>query len=350
MIGHKGQMMGKRSYEFSRRGMLAGLAATGAAAGTLGLSATANARSFPVFGKVVDEQPFARLEELGPGIWGVVSTPLNPDGSFNPAAIATLCNGGIIAGDEKVVAIDGSFQPAGAAWLAAQALKLTGRPVTDVIVTHFHADHTGGLAGYQQGAEGPDIIATAKTNQLIFDRYAGPKQTPEGSSFARSAIRPVMPTHIITDETSIISMNLGGRTIRLHPLKGHTPSDLAVHVEDEPVIFAGDLVWAGLFHNYVDAIPSHLTTSARQLLTDPKQTIVTGHGAIASTGDLGNYLNLLDLVEEKARASYTAGKTPAEGAAGFKVPASLGTWQLFNPRYYETAFEAWRRELAGETS
>lgn len=335
--------------KFSRRGILTSMAAS-AALGSAALTSASGARSFPPFGKVVEEQPFARIEEVGPGVWGVVSTPLNPDGSFNPAAVATLCNGGIIAGEDKVVAIDGSFRPEGAAWLAAQALRLTGKPVTDVIVTHFHADHTGGLAGYQSGATGPEIIATATTDRLIYERYAGAKQTPEGAQFARPAIRPVMPTRIITDETSIITMDLGGRTIRLHPLKGHTPSDLAIVVDDAPIIFAGDLVWAGLFHNYVDAIPSHLTTSVEHLLTDPKRTIVTGHGAIANAGDLSTYLDLLRLVEEKARASYEAGKTPAEGAADFVVPASLGTWQLFNPRYYETAFEAWRRELAGETS
>lgn len=341
--------MGDQDNGVSRRGMITGLAAAGATAGLLGLSSRSTARSFPTFGKVVDEQPFARLEELGPGIWGVVSTPLNPDGSFNPAAIATLCNGGIIAGEEKVVAIDGSFRPEGAAWLADQALKLTGKAVTDVIVTHFHADHTGGLAGYQQGASGPEIIATTTTNQLIFDRYAGARQTPDGSSFAQPAIRPVLPTRLITNDDAITSMDLGGRTIRLQPLKGHTPSDVAVHVNDAPVVFAGDLVWAGLFHNYVDAIPSHLSRSVALLLEDPSNVIVTGHGAIERAGNLRNYAALLNLVEEKARASYQAGKSPAEGAADFSVPASLGTWQLFNPRYYETAFEAWRRELAGET-
>lgn len=338
------------THSFSRRGLMTGLAATGAAVSLAAFSTASRARSFPAFGKVVDEQPFARLEEIGEGIWGVVSTPLNADGSFNPAAIATLCNGGIIAGEDKVVAIDGSFQPAGAAWLAELALKLTGKAVTDVIVTHFHADHTGGLAGYQQGAAGPNIIATATTNQLIVERYTGARQTPEGASFAQPAIRPVLPTRIMTNETETVTMDLGGRTITLHPLKGHTPSDVAIEISDAPVIFAGDLVWAGLFHNYVDAIPSHLSTSVRQLLADPQNTIVTGHGAIARAADLGNYINLLDLVEEKARASFEAGKTPAEGSADFLVPQSLGTWQLFNPRYYETAFEAWRRELAGETS
>lgn len=327
----------------SRRSLIAGVTA-GAAVAASGIGRATAQVGMP-YGKIVDEQPFARLEEIGPGIWGVVSTPLNPDGTFNPQAVATLCNGGIIAGTDKVVAIDGSFQPAGAAWLAAQAKRLTGKPVSDVIVTHFHADHTGGLAGYQQGAIGPEIIATQTTHDLIIERYAGAKQTPEGSEFAQPAIRPSLPTRIITNEVKSIRMDLGGRTIRMHPLSGHTPSDLAIHVEDEPVVFAGDLVWQGLFHNYVDAIPSALRTSVVHMLEHPENIIVTGHGAIARASDLGNYLSLLDLVEEKARVAHADGKSPAEGAAKFSVPDALGPWLLFNPRYYETAFNAWYKEL-----
>lgn len=327
----------------SRRSVIAGVAAGAAVAA--GIGSKSNAQVGVPLGKIVDEQPFARLEEIGPGIWGVVSTPLNADGTFNPQAVATLCNGGIIAGTDKVVAIDGSFQPAGAAWLSDQAERLTGKPVSDVIVTHFHADHTGGLAGYQKGATGPEIIATQTTHDLIIERYTGAKQSPEGSDFARPAIRPVLPTRLITDETKSIRMDLGNRAIRIHPLSGHTPSDLAIHVEDEPVIFAGDLVWQGLFHNYVDAIPSALRTSVVHTLKHPECIIVTGHGAIARADALGNYLSLLDLVEEKARMAHASGKSPAEGAAEFDVPESLGPWLLFNPRYYETAFNAWYKEL-----
>ena len=49
--------------------------------------------------------------------------------------------------------------------------------------------------------------------------------------------------------------DLGGRSLTLHPLSGHTPSDLAVDVDDQPVVFAGDLLWGGMFPNFVDAIP-----------------------------------------------------------------------------------------------
>lgn len=301
-----------------------------------------NAFGQGVLGETVADEPFARIEKIGPDIWAVVSKPVDASGNFNPQ---TLCNGGLIAGRDRVVAIDAFYQPEGAAWLSKFAQETLGRPITDVIVTHFHADHSAGLAGFQSGASGPDIISTETTRDLIYERLARTVRPLDGTPFSAPPIRPVLPNRILTNEQDDVQIDLGDRTITLSPKKGHTPSDLAIRVDDEPVIFAGDLVWAGFFHNYVDAIPSFLSVSARELLKDPQQTIVTGHGYIARARDLGNYLALLDLVEEKAKAAHTAGLGVEDGANSFDVPDSLGEWRLFNPSYYETAFKAWYREL-----
>ncbi|MGF1543243.1 MAG: MBL fold metallo-hydrolase [Parvularculaceae bacterium] len=324
--------MTDRLTAVDRRRFLAGAASLGAAA------AAPRARA----ADVVATTPFARIERLAPGVWAVISSPVNPDGSFNPQ---TLCNGGLVAGEDRVVAIDGYFQPAGAAWLQAQAEKLAGRRVTDVVVTHFHADHTGGLAGFFDGGEGPQIIATETTRKLIIERLSAPNDI-DGSPFAAPSIRPpVLPTQILSDEAKTLPFDIGGRTLTLDHKRGHTPSDLAVHVDD--TVFAGDLVWADYFHNYVDAIPSDLRRSAGDLLKDRKRTIVTGHGRLDTARNLAPYLDLLDHVEEKARAAHGAGKSVEDGAADFSVPETLGPWTLFNPRYYETAFRAWYRELDG---
>ena len=66
-------------------------------------------------GKVVQTEPWGRLEEVGPGMWAMVSTPLaGPRGSD---AWRTVCNGGIIAGRDEVLLIEAFATPGGAAWL-----------------------------------------------------------------------------------------------------------------------------------------------------------------------------------------------------------------------------------------
>lgn len=294
-------------------------------------------------GTVIDETDFAGLTQIGEGVWAVVSTPLDKDGNF--AHPQTLCNGGLIAGEDRVLAVDAFLQPAGAAWLSQKSLELTGKRPTDVVVTHFHADHSGGLAGYLNGTEGPEIIMTETTRQLIHERY-GVGRPQEGSAFSRPSTRVVGPTRIITDESQTVGVDLGGRTVTLEPLSGHTPSDIAIHLNDEPIIFAGDLVWGGFFHNYVDAIPSRLRTSVEKLLDKPDKLIVTGHGHIGSAKSLRNYLDLLIRVEEYAKAAHKKGQSAAEGAAQFTIPESLGNWHSFSNNYYEVAFSAWYKELA----
>ncbi|MCQ8185707.1 MBL fold metallo-hydrolase [Parvularcula maris] len=318
-----------------RRLFLVGSAAGLAAAGS------ASAHTAAQLGKTVATESFARLEELAPGVYAVVSTPIGKDGSFQTQ---TVCNGGLIVGEEKIVAVDAFLQPAGAAWLQGEAKRLTGRDITDVVLTHFHPDHSGGVAGYFRGGEGPNIYATETTRRIIIDRLSAPREV-EDSAFLQTGIIPVLPTRIIPDDAGTASLDLGGRSVTLDLKRGHTPSDVAIHVDDEPVTFAGDLVWKDFFHNYVDAIPTELRRSVGELLEDRSRMIVTGHGSLGKADSFGDYTGLLDHVEEQAKKAHKKGMEVSAAAKEFSVPKKLGEWRLFSPSYYETAFQAWYREL-----
>src|SRR5580765_2546201 len=76
-------------------------------------------------GTIVAREPFGNLEKIADGVWAMISTPLNGDRT-------TLSNGGIIAGRNAVLAIEGFNQPAGAQWLAGKARELTGKWPTHV--------------------------------------------------------------------------------------------------------------------------------------------------------------------------------------------------------------------------
>src|SRR5215216_6633901 len=81
-------------------------------------------------GAVVAREPFGNLEKVADGVWALISTPLNNDAT-------TVANGGIIAGRNGVLAIEGFNRPAGAQWLAGQARELTGRWPSHVVLTHY---------------------------------------------------------------------------------------------------------------------------------------------------------------------------------------------------------------------
>jgi glyoxylase-like metal-dependent hydrolase (beta-lactamase superfamily II) len=281
-------------------------------------------------GPVVAQEPFGRLERVADGIWALISTPLGGDRT-------TLANGGLIAGRAGVLAIEGFFQPAGASWLAQRARELTGRWPTHVVTTHYHADHVNGLAGYRENGAAPTIHATERTRDDALQRNRPAEE-------ARSA---ALRDAVLLPADAQSTLDLGGRTVRLIPRAGHTSSDLTIEIADPSLVFCGDLMWNGMFPNYVDAVPSELARAVRTLRRDRETRYVPGHGAMAGAPDLSRYEAMLDEIERSARKAHAAGISAADAGAAYALPESLGEWTLFGRAFFERAFAAWYRELAG---
>ncbi len=282
---------------------------------------------------IVEEQPWGRIEELGPGVWAVVSTPLAA------RDFTTICNGGIIAGQNRVLVVESFGSPSGGSWVAEQAMKLSGRPVTDVVITHFHGDHANGIEGFHGDDESPRIWRTAKTLELI-------EQTDQSRNIEASEIRKQMlasgPVVHASEPTSI---DLGGRSVTIHPRIGHTPSDVTVEIEDPSISFCGDLVWNGFFPNYRDTLPSQFATSLRALRRTDSTFYVSGHGALSDLTTVDLLIDIVDDIGEAAKKAHAKGLRAADAAAEYTLPSSAESWVLFGPNYFEVAMNAWYREL-----
>lgn len=274
--------------------------------------------------RVVAREPWGRLEAVAEGVWALVSTPLDGDRT-------TLCNGGIVAGRAGVVVVESFATDGGSRWMAEQARGLTGRWPTHVVVTHYHGDHTGGIRGAFESAD-VKLLSTAVTRDLTRDRNQGaPRELREGVQLLDTR----RPTEI----------DLGGRSVIVVPRRGHTDSDVSIEVADPAVVFCGDLVWNGMFPNYVDAVPSRLSENVRLLRAQASDTYVPGHGPLAASADLDRYITLLDDVEAAARRAVDDGVSAEAAGEAYRLPGSLGEWTLFNPRYFARAMDAWMKEL-----
>ncbi len=286
-------------------------------------------------GEVVTREPFGRLEKLADGVWALVSTPLE--------ARTTLSNGGIVAGTDGVLVVEGFASVEGAQWMAARALEFTGRRPTHVVLTHYHGDHSAGLAGYRNDADLPLVFHTSTTRELLQASLPGRE-----TGGAESPLATLSEAALIADAAEAVEVDLGGRVVHISGRAGHTPSDLTVRVDDPHVVFCGDLVWNGMFPNYVDAIPTRLWTACNELLTDERAIYVPGHGSLADYAETRTFLDVIENVGEAAQRAFERGLSAAQGAADYQLPESLGEWFMFSPQYYEVAFTAWHRELSRE--
>ena len=281
------------------------------------------------YGAVVAREPFGSLEKIADGVWALISNPLSGDRT-------TISNGGIIAGRNAVLAIEGFNQPQGAVWLAGKAKELTGKWPTHVALTHYHADHANGVAGYLTETDHPVVRSTGRTRDLVIERNK-PDDAPRVAAVRGATLLSA------TDATVL---DLGGRAVRVIPRLGHTDSDVSLELDDPSIVFCGDLFWNAMFPNFVDAIPTKLAASVHALRRSKDTLYVPGHGALGRAAEYDRHAAMLEEVERAARKAHAAGTTPADAGAAFALPPSLGEWQLFSKTFFQRAFEAWYKELS----
>lgn len=321
----------RRGRGVTRRGLLSGatgwvLAGAGAA---LLRDRPASAASSGVAETLAGS--WGEVTELADNVWAVESTPLAH------RDFKTVCNGGIVAGSERVLVIEAFAGPAGARWVAEAALQLTGRWPTDVVVSHYHGDHTGGLTGFQRGGRAPRLHGTRAT----LDRLVTADDSPD----ARERQAMISSASIVQEDADSV-LELGGGEAVFHPFDGHTASDLIVELPDRQLAFAGDLLWSGMIPNFVDARPIELSRTLRALRELGPRRYVPGHGALVEPRLLELNLELASFFEDVGRRSFEAGVGAADAAARTELPAPFDAWVAFSESYVERAIGAWHRALS----
>ncbi|ANM29463.1 hypothetical protein ABI59_07505 [Acidobacteria bacterium Mor1] len=275
-------------------------------------------------------QDWGWIEKLAEGVWSHISTP------FEQSDYTTVCNGGIIAGSRRVLAVESFQRPRGAAWLAECAKKLTGRWPTDFVVTHFHGDHVSGSSGYLESGQKPTMWLTKTTRDLIAegeDRREVKSLTSEVS--------------LLADE--VTDLDLGGRVVKLSATRGHTDSDVAIEVVDPNVVFAGDLVWNRLVPNYRDADPVALKQAVASLARESDTIYVPGHGVTASLKEFRLYQEFLDTMEDAARRAHGRGDSWEAAAKAYRLSGKFEDWFVFADSVMPAIFRAWYSALDGDT-
>ncbi|MEX2452076.1 MAG: MBL fold metallo-hydrolase [Rhodospirillales bacterium] len=205
------------------------------------------------------------LETVGDGIFVYVG----PEGDSN---------NGIIVTEEGVVSID-SFIRNYDGWMNAYK-KVSDRPVRLAINTHDDGDHfTMNHIFRRQGAF---IVAS----EVCRDRIDGKMH----DDFWIDDLKRRNPAlaHEASDPTELIphiglkeraTLKLAGEKIDLiHMGHGHCPGDMVVNFPERGVLFAGDLVFAGVHGRLKTADIGNLIVILDQLLEIPCETVVPGHG------------------------------------------------------------------------
>jgi len=285
------------------------------------------------------------IEKVADGVYGAIA---------RGRAILN-CNAVIFENANDLMIVDAHAAPSAVYALVAQIRReITQKPVRYVVTTHLHGDHTQGLPAYRSVAPKAEIVAGAKTRQLLGElgpsRLKGaveavPKaidgyreklaksKTAEEKSYyeemisqSRSFLEEMrnvgveMPDVTFADHMTIhdkahdLELSFRGR--------GHTAGDIVVFCPQKKAIASGDLLHS-FFPTIGDGYPRDWPATLQSMSELEFVHVVGGHGGPHHSkerlGQLKSYFE--EMIEIAGRAKKDS--VPLPRLLETVTPASL---------------------------
>jgi glyoxylase-like metal-dependent hydrolase (beta-lactamase superfamily II) len=225
---------------------------------------------------------------------------------------------GLVVGSERAVVVDTRGSEVQGREVVEDVARLAlPVPVTVVVNTHVHYDHTFGNRAFDAAT----IHAHERVGQTfdadaerLKDRFRADPEPGPDASYSAEDVRDLLDTvprgPDVTFATTA-SVDLGDRVVHLaHAGRGHTDGDIRIWVPDAGVVFLGDLIeesadpslgsdswpldWAATLDRHLSAIP-------------PDAVVVPSHGTLVDTAFVARQRDEMAALAEVIRERQAAG-------------------------------------------
>jgi glyoxylase-like metal-dependent hydrolase (beta-lactamase superfamily II) len=219
---------------------------------------------------------------------------------------------GAVSGPQWAVVIDTLALPEETLGIREFIEHELGVPVRYVINTHYHADHAWGSCFFP----GATVISHARCRDLLAERGMPSLEAARKQNAAFRQVKIVLPH--LTFDRGALNLRVGKKNLTLLPAGGHSEDGIAVLVEEDRVLFAGDAFMPLPY--VVDGDVDEITASIRKIGRMGLENIVQGHGDIILRGEIDAAVkeNLAYLANIKkfarAAARRKTASDPLEGA------------------------------------
>ena len=197
---------------------------------------------------------------------------------------------GVIVGPQWAVVIDTLALPEETLTMREFIEHELGVQVRYVINTHYHADHSWGNCFFP----GATVISHAMCREYLANEGIQSLESSQRQNASLRQVKIVLPH--LTFASGEMTLRVGKKNLILSQAAGHSADGISVLVEEDRVLFAGDVFMPLPY--VVDGDIDDMLASIKRIGRMGLENIIQGHGDIILRGEIDaavrenlNYLN-----------------------------------------------------------
>jgi glyoxylase-like metal-dependent hydrolase (beta-lactamase superfamily II) len=235
----------------------------------------------------------------------------------------------VAVGTDGIIMVDTQFAPLSDK-IKAAIKAISPLPIKYAILTHFHGDHTGGLANFQKDG----VIGVSQDNIRI-RLIAGTTNGTTGNKMPPQS-GDAIPKQTYVGGTTTIEVG-GRKAVLTHFYNAHTDGDTAVWFEDANVLATGDIMnnnhtyQQADFANGGDIRGMVRATDAWLKLVNDQTKVNTGHGPLGNKQSIVEYNAMAKAARDRVGKLFQEGKSEDEVVAANPLSDLNAKWSQ-NPQ------------------
>ncbi len=267
---------------------------------------------------------------------------------------AGLGNAGAVQLQHRTVVVDAQFAVSVRA-LRNNIQNVSVNKITHLLLTHSHSDHVFGnevfedceIVGHTSlKSRMQELLVTSWSKESLQMQADELRKTDPERAARFENVRIVLPAMTFDRQ---LELGDDGLKVEMIHTGGHTADSSIVYFPHSKTLFAGDLIFAGIYPYGGDptADPDLWLEGLRSIQKIGPEVIVPGHGPICGLGEVGKYIRYISETKSVMLRMIAEKKSVDQAIVDPSLPEFYG--QQAEARRVNTLrqwYEVWRRKTS----
>jgi glyoxylase-like metal-dependent hydrolase (beta-lactamase superfamily II) len=237
-----------------------------------------------------------------------------------------MINSTVIVGDKGVILVDSGGTDEVGRHIARAVRQITDKPVTHVVNTHHHGDHYLGNVAF----EGATFISSEMCRKMVLETGHEWLEIMERDIGRKlPGTRPLAAEVTYATGTRTETFIHGVRLAFWVPRGSHTIGDLLVHLPDDNVLIAGDVLVSRVVPTLQDGFAKNWIRTLDEILELGVAHFVPGHGDLMSPGDVTALRRAMLRFYSGVKEGFLNGQSESE----IRKSLDLSAWERLERSY-----------------